>query len=174
MDRVAAVLVIQIDGHPPVTGRSEDVVPIVISQNVATLRPIPPDIKGPRIAAFLHHIVNLVKFNQMLVAGGRKRHVGAVVDEVMGDAIAHSGNTDARMIGAGPPGKMMHVVVLGIVVGRAESGALAATHRNAAAAGEQDITSADLMAHPSAYRYPKLPGVADRASHHLAIIALVD
>ena len=61
-----------------------DVVKVIVLDEGAPVSPVAPRVNGTRVVAFVHHVVDFVKANQMVVAGKQDGGMGGVMNAVVG------------------------------------------------------------------------------------------
>jgi hypothetical protein len=78
--------------------------------------------------------MDLVVFDNLVVAGEPDRHVRDMVDQVVRDAVPDAKRGDSLLIDRIPASRVMNVVVISIVLARGERLTVASLQMNAALA----------------------------------------
>jgi hypothetical protein len=123
----AAGAVVQVHGLHQVA--VPEVVEVVEAHDVAPLGEVAPHVERAGVVRLHAHVVNLVVFDRVLVAVQPDREVGKVVNQVVGDAVAHAVNGDGGPVRPGYAVCVVEVIVDGVVAGRRECLAVTAAEQ---------------------------------------------
>src|SRR5262245_30110157 len=116
--------------------------------------------------------MNLVVFDQMVVAAEIHGHVRRVVDEVITRAIAHAPQTHRRVIYRVPAAEMVDMAILDRMSARSQRLTLAAFEPNTAVTGLIKVAPYHLIARSTLDDHAPTPAVADLTAGHDHIRAL--
>ena len=111
---------------------------------------------------------------RMIVAGGGHGHVGAVVNQVVRNAIAHAADADGGIVSAGPAGVVIHVVIFRVVPRWRQRGAVTPGHKYASLAGLIDIAANHLTLAAAGEAHAGPATVAHDTSDHLAVVGILE
>ena len=182
----AASVVVEVDApgkvraHPllPLAAVAEDVVEEVVTNH----RPSRGDpvaaagIDGSRVLRLEVHVADVIELDLEVVAAEHDAHAGAVVDQVVGDAVAHAGEGDAHSLLVEHT-HVVDVVVFRAVAGGGERRAVAARDRDAVRPGLRDIAADDGVVGAAVDRHAAARVVADIANDaagHAAVPGVPD
>src|SRR6185295_7427238 len=103
--------VVEIDGATTMHAGAADVMPEIITQRRAALGGISPHVKGTTIVRFHAGMVNLVEFDEMIVARQADGLMGAFMQQVVREPNADTANVNVVRMGPLASRDMMDMIV---------------------------------------------------------------
>src|ERR1051325_4596128 len=136
----AAHAIVHLDthrSHPNAAG----FVNVIVANTISAKRIIAPGINRADVARLQRDMVNFVKLDQMIVAAEKHCRVRMIVNQIMRSALADAAQQNRRDVALGPSALPLEVAVFDKMSARRKCLTIAATQRNAAIAGVENIAT---------------------------------
>ena len=162
-DLRAADAVIHVNAHrahPDAAG----VMNKIVADAIAAIGVVAPGVDGADVACLQGIVVDLVEFDDVVVAVEEDRAVGVVVDEVVRGTLADAAHEHRRHVALGPAALAGEMAVLDKVSAGPECLPVAAVQGDAAVAGVEDVAAQDAMAGAAFNGDAVVADVADEAA----------
>lgn len=137
VDRDAAAEIVEIDAAYAVEAGADQVVKVVEAYDGSARGVVASNVDGADVTGFFGDMVDFVVFDEVVVAFEEERHVGRVVDEVVGSSVSDAFEGDGGIVGAVDEAEIVEVVVDDVVVSSFEGCPIAT--------GEGDAACVDLL-----------------------------
>ena len=137
--------VVEINRDNPVQSVAFQMMEIIVADDVAAPGPVATGVQCARITGFLHHIVHVIVFDNVIIARYIKCFVRCIVDQIVRSVIAHATYINRPLVGAHPVAEMVNVIVDRVIARRRQRLPVAAVEQNTAECYIVNIAAPDAV-----------------------------